>query len=101
MTTNVSHSARSAGIGGKLGHLKGQEDLVPQVAGVLDRLHPGRKLREVIAPEVGVGGPGGHYQRVVVQIHWPPVRPVRAHQLLIEVELVDVGEEGARVALLL
>ena len=51
--------------GAELGHLEGAEDPAAQLEGVVDALHAGRELGEVVVAEVGLAGAGGDDQRVV------------------------------------
>ena len=62
----------------RLGQLERAEDHRAQPVGVVDRLHPGREHRPVVAPEVGVRRARGQDQRVVV--HLEHVLGVHAHR---------------------
>ena len=50
---------------GDLGELEGAEDPAAQLEGVVDALHAGRELGELVVAEVGLAGAGRHDQRVV------------------------------------
>ncbi len=49
----------------QLGHLEGPEDPAAQLQRVVDALHAGRELGELVVAEVGLPRAGGHDQRVV------------------------------------
>ena len=51
--------------GTELGHLEGAEDAAAELEGVVDALHAGRELGEVVVAEVGLAGTGRHEQGVV------------------------------------
>ena len=48
-----------AAAGAELGHLERAEDAPAQLEGVVDALHAGGVLGEVVVAEVGLGGAGG------------------------------------------
>ena len=86
-------------IGGQLRHLELGQDGVALQAGILNRLHSRRVLSELGLAEVGVGGPGCDDQRVVGQLETAAVGLAGSHDPRIEVDVVHVGEDDARVAL--
>ena len=84
-------------VGGDLGHLELGEDAVAQVPGVLDRLHTGGELGEVVVAEIGVGGARGDHEGVVGQRERPGVRAVGVHGPALQVDVIDIGQQGAHV----
>ena len=88
-------------VGRQLGHLERRQDPVAQVPGVLDGLHAGRELGELVAAEVGVRGAGRDDQRVVAQVERPAVGRLGADLALLEVDVRHLGEQRAGVGLLL
>ena len=84
-------------VGGDLGHLELGEDAVAQVPGILDRLHTGGELGEVVVAEIGVGGARGHHEGVVGQRERPGVRAVGVHGPALQIDVIDIGEKSAHV----
>ena len=84
-------------VGRHLGHLELSEDAVAQVPGVFDRFHAGGELGEVVVPEVGVSGARGHHERVVRELQRPVVRTFGPHDPALDVDVGDLGEQGAHV----
>ena len=62
---------------GQLGELERAEDPAAQLEGVVDALHAGRELGEVVVAEVGLPGAGGDDQRVVRRDGLPARAPAR------------------------
>jgi hypothetical protein len=89
------------GVLAQLRHLERGQDVAAQVAGVLDGLHAGRELGPLVPAEIGMGGTCGDHQRVVRQVHRAVIRRGRHHRPAVQVETAHVGEERARVRLLL
>ena len=65
-------------VGAQLGQLERPEDPAAQLQRVVDALHPGRELGELVVAEVGLAGPGGHDQ-AVVRGHRGAQRAERGH----------------------
>jgi hypothetical protein len=86
-------------VGGDLGHLELGKDAVAQVSGILDRLHTGGELGEVVVAEIGVGGTRSHHEGVVGQRDRPGVRAVGVHVPALQIDVIDIGEKGAHVGL--
>ena len=82
----------------ELGHLEGAEDPAPELEGVVDRLHAGRELGEVVVAEVGLRRAGRHDERVVRR-HGRPTEHLRGDDLLLEVDRGDLAEQQPGVLL--
>ena len=76
-TTKVSSAATLAVVVGALGQLEGAEDAAAQLQRVVDGLHAGRELGELVVAEVGLAGAGGDDQRVVRGHGGPAEQPAR------------------------
>jgi hypothetical protein len=96
ITTKVSQSARSW-VGRDLGHLELGQDPVAQVPRVLDRLHPGGELGDVVVAEVRVGRARGDDEGVVGQSESAPVRSAPVHELLLHVDVGHLAQHRADV----
>ena len=82
----------------ELGHLEGTEDPPAQLQGVVDGLHAGGELGEVVVAEVGLGGPGGDQERVVRR-HRLAAQHLGDHEPPLEVDLGDLAEQDLGVLL--
>ena len=84
--------------GAELGHLEGTEDAATQLEGVVDALHPGRELGELVVAEVGLAGAGRHDQRVVRR-HGLPAEDVVGDRAGLQVDVRDLAQHHLGVAL--
>ena len=82
----------------ELGHLEGAEDPAAQLEGVVDALHAGGELGEVVVAEVGLAGAGGDQQRVVRR-HGLATEDLRGDGAGLEVDVGDLAEQDAGVVL--
>ena len=83
---------------GDLGELEGAEDPSPQLERVVDRLHAGGELGEVVVAEVGLARPRGDDQRVVGR-HRLPVEDVGGDGPVLQVDVGDLAEDHPGVLL--
>ena len=97
-TTKVSRwSTSSPRERAELGELEGAEDPAAQLERVVDALHAGRELGELVVAEVGLAGAGRHDQRVVRR-HRLAAEHVRGDRARLEVDVGDLAEEHPGVA---
>ena len=87
-----------ASVGAELGHLEGSEDPAAELERVVDRLHAGRVLGEVVVAEVGLGGARGDHQRVVGRDR-RAAEHLAGDLALLEVDGGDLAEQDLRVLL--
>ena len=85
--------------GAELGHLEGTEDPAAQLEGVVDALHAGGELGELVVAEVGLAGAGGHDQRVVRR-HGLAAEDMVGDRAGLQVDVGDLAEHHRGVALL-
>ena len=85
----------------RLGQLERGQDLTAQPAGVFKGFHTGREGRPVVVAEVGVGGAARHDQGVVAPVQPATVRRHPVDEMLVQVEVRDIGLDGPGVALTL
>ncbi len=86
-------------VGCHVRHFERTQNVIPQVASVLQRLHSGRELRPLVVPEIRMGCAGGHYQGVVRQRYPRAVRRDRADGLRRQVDVHDFAEHDVGVLL--
>ncbi len=84
--------------GGELGELECAEDAASQLQGVIDALHPGGELGELIVPEPGLVGAGCHDQ-VVVGVGARGIQGGRGDRLGGQVDIGHVAQLHLHVAL--
>ena len=98
-TVNVSSLLAPLRIAGPFGLLEGAQNPAPQLERVVDRLHAGRELGEMVVAEVRLAGAGGDDQGVVggfVAV----AEQLRDDDLVREIDVGDVAEQHLDVALL-
>jgi hypothetical protein len=93
-------SSVAALLGGHLGELEGPEDPATQLQGVVDALHPGRVLGELIVTEPRLRGPGGNDEMVVGLGGTASVHQGGGHGLGGQVDRGDLAEDDGGVLLL-
>ncbi len=84
---------------GPLGLLEGAEDAAPQLERVVDRLHAGRELGEVVVAEVGLPRASRDDELVVRRAVVVP-QQLRVNRLAGKVDVRDVAEQHLGVFLL-
>ena len=97
-TVNVSSLLAPRRVAGPLGLLERAQDAAPQLQRVVDRLHAGRELGEVVVAEVRLAGARGDDQAVVWRDIGVPEQ-VRGHGLVRQVDMRDVAEQHLSVLL--
>jgi hypothetical protein len=85
-------------VGGELGELEGTEDATAQLEGVVDALHAGRELGELVVAEVGLPGAGGDDQ-LVVGVHRGAAEDGRGDRAVGQVDVGDLTEHHPGVLL--
>ncbi len=83
-----------------IGQLERAEDAAPDDQGMLDGLHAGRPLGELVVPEIRLLHPGRHDQVVVAELQLVPERPRREYPAPICVDAGHLGQHEVRVLVL-
>ncbi len=101
----TDHDERQIGlalalVGCHIRHFERTQNVIPQVASVLQRLHSRRELRPLVVPEIRMGCAGSHYQAVVRQRDPCTVRRDRADGSRRQIDVHDFAENNVGVLLL-